>query len=93
MRTGWFRQVQVKSRQARSQRSLLGSRRSLLNGIRSLDNVVRAVLREAGIKLGRPARARFAARVRELAGADPLVMAIAGPLLDVLEEMQKQLAA
>lgn len=92
MRTGWFRQVHVKSRRARLQRSLLASRRSLLNEMRSLENVVRAVLREAGLKLGRPARARFAARVRELAGADPLVMAIAAPLLDVLEEMQTQLA-
>ena len=35
---------------------------------RQIENVVRAILREAGIKLGTPGRAAFAARVRELAG-------------------------
>ncbi len=90
MRTGWFRQVHVKSRQARLQRSLLGSRRSLLNEMRSLENVVRAVLREAGLKLGRPARTRFEARVRELAGDDAAVMAIVAPLLAVLRTMRAQ---
>ncbi len=93
MRTGWFRQVHVKSRQARLQRSLLGSRRALLNEMRSLENVVRAVLREAGLKLGRPARARFEARVRELAGDDAAVMAIVAPLLAVLRTMRAQLEA
>ena len=72
MRTGWFRQVHVKSRQCR--RSLLVSRRTVLNEMRSIENVVRAVLREAGIKLATPGLARFAGRVHELAGEDPEVM-------------------
>ena len=63
MRTGWFRQVHVKSRQSRLWRSLLVARRTVLNEMRSTENVVRAVLREAGVKLGRPARARFEDRV------------------------------
>ena len=91
MRTGWFRQVHVKSRQSRLQRSLLVARRTILNEMRSIENVVRAVLREAGLKLGRPARARFEERVRELAGDDAAVMAIAAPLLAVLRTMRAQL--
>jgi transposase len=91
MRTGWFRQVHVKSRQSRLQRSLLVARRTVLNEMRSIENVVRAVLREAGLKLGRPARARFEERVRELAGEDAAVMAIAAPLLAVLRTMRMQL--
>lgn len=92
MRTGWFRQVHVKSRTCRLWRSLLVARRTVLNEMRSIENVVRAVLREEGIKLGLPARAAFAGRVRELAGDDPLVIALVEPLLAVLAAMAEQLA-
>ncbi|MBC7102655.1 MAG: IS110 family transposase [Parvibaculum sp.] len=90
MRTGWFRQVHVKSRQCRLWRSLLVARRTVLHEMRSIENVVRAILREAGIKLGTPARAAFTARVRELAGDDAGVMAMADPLLAILETMLKE---
>jgi transposase len=83
MRTGWYRQVHVKSRQCRLWRSLLVARRTVLNEMRSIENVVRAVLREGGIKLGTPSRAAFAGRVRELAGGDPLVRARVEPLLSI----------
>ena len=56
MRTGWYRQVHVKSRQCRLWRSLLVARRTVLNEMRTIENVVRAILREAGIKLGTPSR-------------------------------------
>ena len=90
MRTGWFRRVHVKSRRCRLWRSLLVARRAVLNEMRSIENVVRAALREAGLKLGRPGRKTFVARVRELAGEDPLVMAIVEPLLAVLATMLEQ---
>ena len=73
MRTGWYRQVHVKSRQCRLWRSLLVARRTVLNEMRSMENVVRAVLREAGLKLGVPGRAAFAGRVRELTEGDARV--------------------
>ena len=81
MRTGWYRQVHVKSRQCRLWRSLLVARRTVLNEMRSIENVVRAMLREAGFKLGTPSRTAFADRVRELAGADAEVVAMVEPLL------------
>ncbi len=65
MRTGWFREVHVKTRQCRLWRSLLVVRRTVLHEMRSIENVVRAILRD-GIKLGTPSRAAFADRVREL---------------------------
>ena len=92
MRTGWYRQVYVKSRQCRLWRSLLVARRTVLNEMRSIANVVRAVLREGGLKLGSPSRMAFAARVRELAGDDPLVMPLVEPLLAILATMLDQLA-
>lgn len=92
MRTGWFRQVHVKSRQCRLWRSLLVARRSMLNEIRTIENVVRVVLREGGLKLGTLGQARFAARVRELARDDRAILVIAAPLLKVLETMLEELA-
>src|SRR3954464_6226843 len=92
MRTGWFRQVHVKSRPCCLWRSLLVARRTVLNEMRAIENVVRAVLREAGLKLGTPARAAFAQRVRELAGDDQAVMPIIEPLLTILETMLAELA-
>jgi transposase len=91
MRTGWFRQVHVKSRQCQLWRSLLVARRTILNEMRSIENVARAILREAGIKLGTPARTAFVDRVRELAGADALVLALAEPLLAILATMLREL--
>ncbi len=57
MRTGWFRQVHVKSKPSRLWRSLLVARRTVLNEMRTIENVVRAILREAGVKLGTPGQA------------------------------------
>jgi transposase len=92
MRTGWYRQVHVKSRQCRLWRSLLVARRTVLNEMRSIENVVRAVLREAGVKLGTPYRAAFAGRVRELAGNDLALRPVVEPLLAILATMLEQLA-
>jgi transposase len=92
MRTGWYREVHVKSRQCRFWRSLLVARRTVLNEMRAIENVVRAILREAGIKLGTPSRTNFADRVRELAGADVLLMPLVEPLLAILATMLRELA-
>ncbi|MDX8483518.1 IS110 family transposase, partial [Mesorhizobium sp. VK24D] len=92
MRTGWYRQVHVKSRQCRLWRSLLVARRTVLNEMRTIENVVRAILREAGIKLGLPSRTAFAGRVRELAGTDPVVMPLVEPLLTILATMLGEFA-
>src|SRR3954470_20859593 len=92
MRTGWFRQVHVKSRPCRLWRSLLVARRTVLNEMRTIENVVRAVLREAGLKLGTPGRAAFAGRVRELTEGDASVTELVEPLLAILATMLDQLA-
>jgi transposase len=92
MRTGWYRQVHVKSRQCRLWRSLLVARRTVLNEMRTIENVVRAILREAGIKLGTPSRTAFADRVRDVAGADPVVVPLVEPLLTILGTMLAEFA-
>jgi transposase len=92
MRTGWYRAVHVKSPACRSWRALLAARRLVLNKMRDVENGLRALLREAGLKLGRPARKGLAARVRELTAGDPVLSAVAEPLLAVVEVMSRELA-
>ncbi len=91
VRTGWFRPVHVKSAQCRSWRALLTARRMVLNKLRDIENGLRALLREAGIKLGTPGRKQFAARVRELSASDAVLAALAEPLLTIIETMVNQL--
>ncbi len=92
MRTGWFRQVHVKSRQCRLWRSLLVARRTVLNEMRTIENVVRAILREAGLKIGTPSRAAFDGRVRELAAGNGTLMPMVDPMLKILATMLRELA-
>jgi transposase len=92
MRTGWYRAVHVKSPSCRSWRALLTARRLVLNKRRDVENGVRALLREAGLKVGTPARNEFAARVRELVGADAVLSAPAEPLLAIVAAMAGGLA-
>jgi transposase len=92
VRTGWYRAVHVKSPACRSWRALLAARRLVLNKLRDIENGVRALLRETGLKLGSPSRKEFAARVRELATDDPVLSALAEPLLAVVEVMTRELA-
>jgi len=92
IRTGWYRAVHVKSPASRSWRALLAARRLVLNKMRDVENGLRALLREAGLKLGTPGRKRFPERVRELAAADPVVSALAEPLLAIAATMARELA-
>jgi transposase len=92
IRTGWYRAVHVKSPACRSWRTLLAARRLALNKTRDVENGLRALLREAGFKLGTPARKAFAARVRELTATDPVLSVLAEPLLTIIAAMARELA-
>lgn len=92
IRTGWYRQVHVKSTPCRSARALLGARRTVLNKLRDIENAVRAVLREMGLKLGTPGRKQFEARARELASADPALVDVIEPMLAIVAVMNRELA-
>lgn len=90
MRTGWYRAVHVKSSPCRAWRALLTARRMLLNKRRDVENGIRALLREAGLKVGTPSRKAFPARVRELAANDPVLDSLANSLLSVLDVMTEE---
>ncbi len=90
MRTGWYRAVHVKSPFCRSWRALLSARRMVLNKRQDVENGIRALLREAGLKVGTPSRKIFPARVRELAADDPVLASLTESLLAVVEVMSQQ---
>lgn len=92
IRTGWCRAVHVRSPACRSWRALLAARRLALDKTRDLGNGLRALLREEGLELGTPARRAFAARVRELAAADPVPSVVAEPPLTIIAAMTRELA-
>jgi transposase len=90
MRTGWYRAVHVKSPSCRAWRALLTARRMVLNKRRGVENGVRALLREAGLKVGTPSRKDFPARVRELATGDVVLTSLVGSLLEVIGTMTRE---
>ncbi|HYA05100.1 MAG TPA: IS110 family transposase [Xanthobacteraceae bacterium] len=90
MRTGWFREVHVKTPICRSWRSLLVARRTVLNEMRTIENVVRAIFRETGLKLGTPARKDFIFRARELATGEEVMSRMIEPLLEILATMLRE---
>ena len=92
MRTGWFRKVHVKSASCRAWRSLLVTRRTVLNEMRTIENVVRAVLREAGLKLGTPSRKDFVAHARDLIASEEGLTRTIEPLLEILVTMLREFA-
>jgi len=65
-RTGWYREVYVKSAEAHVIRAHLLARKQLVKARRDFENQIRALLRVSGFKVGMVAKGRFEARVRRL---------------------------
>jgi transposase len=64
----------------------------VLNKRRDVENGVRALLREAGLKVGTPSRKDFPARVRELAAGDAILTGLTESLLSVISSMTDEVA-
>jgi transposase len=92
MRTGWFRAVHVKSREAQALRMLLAGRKAMLGQAIDLENMIRGLLRPFGLKVGQVSVGKFEARVRELVADAPALEAIIAPLLDARAAMRLQFA-
>ena len=72
VRTGWYKEVAVKSLDSHRLRTLLSSRAQLVNMRRDLGTKLRGVLKTFGKVVGKVGERGFEARVRELAaGAGP----------------------
>ena len=91
MRSGWYREVRVKSREAMLERSLLGARTQLLNMVTDLSNQIRGLMKTFP---GRAQRSRhgFRANVRRLLEDEAAVAAIVLPLLDAWRAVRARAA-
>jgi transposase len=92
VRLGWFRQVFVKSDEAQRVRMLLVNREQLMNKLQDIENSVRGSLRVFGLRIGRVTKHSFEARVLELVGDTPSLLAITEPMLRVRRALLEEFA-
>ena len=90
MRTGWFREVHVKSHQSQKLRVLLGNRRCLLDKRLAIDTQIRGTLKVFGLKTGKVTTAKYEQRIRELVEKDEELQAYIFPMLEVRRHLIKQ---
>lgn len=92
MRTGWFREVHVKSVESQLLRSVLQSRLQLVAMRRDVANQVRGTLKVFGILLSPGRRYTFDGLVRERIGAREELSSLIEPLLAVWQALGEQVA-
>jgi len=92
VRTGWYREIAVKSMDAHTLRSLLVARSQLVSHRQAIANTIRGLLKTFGIVIARGSKGIFSARVREAAGDDATIMAIIDPLLAAWQTLREQIA-
>ena len=91
VRTGWYRQVQVKSLDSHLIRTLLAARAGLVAMHRDVANQIRGALKTFGLVLGKVAAGAFEARVRQLIAGNPLLVEVIEALLKVWRTTGEQL--
>lgn len=91
MRTGWYREVHLKSHVSQRFRVLLHNRRCLLDKRLDIDSQIRGTLKVFGMKTGKVTMASYETRIRELIGADQELQAYIFPMLAVRRELIVQM--
>ena len=92
VRTGWYREVAVKSMDSQAVRVLLMARTQLISQRQATANQIRGLLKTFGLRVGQAGGSRFAVRVRELVPEHPVLVAIVEPLLTVWQTLREQIA-
>ena len=92
LQMGWFRPVHCKSVSSQEMRALLTSRRSVVDALTDMELSLRGVLRNFGLKLGKVSKGRYEARVRELIAGNPMLEAVAEPILRARAVLRRELA-
>lgn len=90
MRTGWFREVHVKSHQSQKLRVLLGNRRCLLDKRLDIDSQIRGTLKVFGHKTGKVTVVKYEQRIRDLVENDKELQAYIFPMLEVRHHLVLQ---
>src|SRR5947209_6699597 len=92
VRTGWFREVAIKSMEGQTLRLLLVARAQLISQRQAVANSIRGLLKTFGHVIRRGSKGPFPARVREAAGDNPALLAITEPLLAAWQAIRDQVA-
>jgi transposase len=91
MRTGWYREVVVKSFETHHLRSLIGAREQLVNMRRDLGSQIRGIMKIFGLVVGHAKGRNLERRVSELIKGDAEVQAVVMPLLKARQAISTQL--
>ena len=81
VRTGWFREVHIKSEESYRLRLLLTQRRNLKRKFLDIENSIRHSIKTFGLRLGKVSRGEFEARVRALVAGDALIAGLTDCML------------
>jgi transposase len=90
LRMGWFRPVHCKSPPAQEIRALLIGRKLLQGKLLDVELSIRGILRGFGLKVGAVSKGRFAARIRELIGGQPMLERVVEPMLRAREALHQE---
>jgi len=92
VRTGWYREVAVKSMDAHTLRMLLVARSRLVSQRQATANTIRGLLKTFGLVVAKGSKGLFPVRVREQIVGNPALIAIIEPLLAVWYAIRDQVA-
>lgn len=92
VRTGWYREVQVKSLQNHQRRALLTARAQLVRMRVDLANQIRGLLKPFGVIVGPGGGQGFAARVRDRAAGVPALKPVVEAVLTAWQGVSEQIA-
>jgi len=93
MQCGWYKEVQVKSVMCHEIRAVLNSRAQLVKIKRDLENEIRGLLKNLGLVIGKAGGRVFRRRAEELLGSQGLLGDAVRPLLDIREQVSREIAA
>ena len=91
VRTGWYREVAVKSLDAHTLRLLLVARSQSVSQRQAIANTVRGLPKVFGLKVVAGARGPFAPRVREVAEGNEALLAVVDPMLLAWQALREQI--
>lgn len=92
MRTGWFKEVHVKSDESQKIRVLINNRKCIKNKMIDIESQIRGTLKVFGRKVGTVTRKSYESRIYELIGDDEQLRSYIEPLLLIRKHMYAQLS-
>jgi transposase len=92
VRTGWFREVAIKSMDAQTLRMRLMARAQLVSQRQAIGNNIRGLLKTFGLVIARGSNGPFASRVREIIADHATLAVIVEPLLLAWQALREQVA-